>query len=191
MKNKDNNNFQLTMTEEEIFDTFHYNQQYLIDNQIPEDVLRWALQRANEYLVADDEIFVQYPDYPDYFCSNYGRCISLKAKGREPKFLQPLTLTDKYTGYTFCRPKDKQLSINMSRMVADVFCPNFYEGQARGTLQAHHIDHDRTNNSWKNIALLPEKLHQAVHRCDKKHGIPDEFQICVAPVAQEKEQEGR
>ena len=102
-----------------------------------------------------------------------------------------MTLTDKYTGYTFCRPKDKQLSINMSRMVADVFCPNFYEGQARGTLQAHHIDHDRTNNSWKNIALLPEKLHQAVHRCDKKHGIPDEFQICVAPVAQEKEQERR
>ena len=47
MKNKDNNNFQLTMTEEEIFDTFHYNQQYLIDNQIPEDVLRWALQRVS------------------------------------------------------------------------------------------------------------------------------------------------
>lgn len=127
--NNNNNNFQLTMSEEEIFDTFRYNQQYLIDNQIPEDVLRWALQRANEYLVADDEIFVQYPDYPEYFCSNYGRCISLKAKGREPKFLQPLTLTDKYTGYTFCRPEEKQLSITISRMVADIFCPNFLKGK--------------------------------------------------------------
>ena len=186
MKNNNNNNFQLTMTEEEILDTFRYNQQYLIDNQIPEDVLRWALQRANEYLVADDEIFVQYPDFSEYFCSNYGRCITVKAKGREPKFLQPLTLTDKYNGYTFCRPKDKQLSISMSRMVADVFSPNFYKGEKRGTLQGHHIDHDRTNNSWENIVLLPEKMHKEVHRYDKKHGIPDKFEICVAPQTEQE-----
>ena len=58
----------------------------------------------------------------------------------------------------------------------------------RDRLQGHHIDHDRTNNSWENIALLPEKLHQAVHRCDKKYGVPDKFEICVAP---QEEQERR
>lgn len=30
---------------------------------------------------------------------------------------------------------------------------------------AHHIDHDRTNNTWENITLLCKRCHQLEHDC--------------------------
>ena len=173
--------FMLTMDCNEIIKTFNYNVEYIIQNQIDEDVLRWALQRENQYLVEDDEIFVQYPDWEGYYCSNYGRLIS--TKGKEPKFIKQLPLTKVYKGYTLSDPNKEQLTLTTGRMVADIFCLNFYRDKERDFLDVHHIDHNPENNCWKNLALLPESLHTGtVHKCDKKYGVKDVFEICVSPT---------
>lgn len=171
-------NFTLTMTEDEIIDMFKYNVEYIIENQIPEDILRWVLQRQKKYL-KEDEIFVKYPDWEGYYGSNYGRLISTKEK--EPKLLKLLNLSEGYVGYTFSDPQKKKFPITANRMVADIFLPNFWKDWERDKLHAHHIDRNRKNNKWTNIVLEPVPLHRAMHRYEDKHGIMDEVVICVAP----------
>lgn len=174
--------FCITMKFEEIIKTFNYNVEYIIQNQIDEDVLRRALQRENQHLVEDDEIFVQYPDWEGYYCSNYGRLISLKRK--EVEFLKLVPMKNGYVGYTlYDAEKEKQkFPITANRMVADVFCPNFWKGVDRSLLHAHHQDRNKLNNKWTNIVLVPVVLHNGAMRIlENKYGITDDFEICVSP----------
>lgn len=179
MRKQDYYYFMLTMSDDEINATFNYNVEYIIQNQIDEDVLRWALQREGQYLLADDEIFVRYPGYNHYYGSNYGRVISIA--GKEPKFLKQ-SKHNRYDGYTFVEPDKPRLRILVGRMVADIFCPNFYREKGRKYVDVHHIDHDKTNNCWRNLVLLPDHLHDVVHRTDKKCGIMQPFVVCVSPL---------
>lgn len=175
-----NYNFNLTMDGYELDKIFNCNWEYIVENQVPEDVLRWALQRENEYLIADDEVFVQYPDYAGYYCSNYGRLISTKRK--EPAFVKQLQLTKKYKGYTLSAPEKETLTLTTGRMVADIFCLNFYRDKGRDFVDVHHIDHNPENNCWKNLVLLANPLHDVVHKLDKKDGVMDPFVVCVSPA---------
>ena len=176
-----NYNFNLTMTRDEISSTFSNNVEYIIEKQVPEDVLRWVLQRENRYL-ADDEIFVQYPDWKGYYISNYGNLIS--TKGKEPKFIKQLPFTKRYKGYVLYdpNPNKEPFPLTVGRMVAEVFCLNFFREKERDYLDVHHIDHDPENNCWKNLVLLPDPLHDEVHRMDKQHGIMQPFEVCVSPT---------
>lgn len=167
----------LTLSEQQIRETFNYNVEYIIEKQIPEEVLGWALQRENNYF-EEDEIFVEYPEYAGYYCSNYGRLIS--TKGKKPKFIKSILL-NRYYGYTLSKPNTKPLSITKGRMVADVFCPNPYKDKGRDYVDVHHIDHNKENNRWTNLVLIPNPLHDEVHRVDKKEGVKDSLEICIAP----------
>ena len=76
MQNETNYNHTMTMEPNEIIRTLNCNVEYAIAKQVPEDVLRRVLQREEQTLIAENEIFVQYPDWEGYYCSNYGRLIS-------------------------------------------------------------------------------------------------------------------
>lgn len=180
MQNETNYNHTMTMEPNEIIRTLNCNVEYAIAKQVPEDVLRRVLQREEQTLIAENEIFVQYPDWEGYYCSNYGRLIS--TKGKEPKFIKQLPLTKVYKGYTLSDPNKEPLTLTTGRMVADIFCLNFYRDKGRDFVDVHHIDHNPENNCWLNLALLPESLHTgAVHKCDKKYGVKDFLEICVSP----------
>lgn len=180
MKKENYYHFMLTMNCDEIIETFNCNVEYIIENQIDEDVLRWALQRENQYLVEDDEIFVQYPDWDGYYGSNYGRLISTKRK--EPAFIKPVML-GRYEGYTLYKPDAKPMSLSIGRMVADIFCLNFYRNKDRNYVAVHHLDHNKNNNRWTNLVLIPKVLHERViHPLEDKNGIMDPFTVYVSPA---------
>ena len=53
----------------------------------------------------------------------------------------------------------------------------------RSLLHAHHIDHNKLNNKWTNIVLVPVVLHNGAMRIlEYKYGITDDFEICVSPT---------
>ena len=120
------------------------------------------------------EIFVQYPGYPDYFGSNYGRVISLK--GGTPSLLTQTIDNKGYVVYTFTRPalrrygkkigESKPFPITGHRLVADLFLPNYWIEMDRDKLDTHHLDHNRRNNKWTNLILVPKKLHYRLNRLD-------------------------
>ena len=174
----------LTMTEKDVRKTFNYNEEYIIANQINEEVLGEVLQTTGQTLLENDEIFVMYPDYNRYYVSNYGRVISFCKK--QPEFLKQ-SKYNRYWGYIFYSTvengiKKPNRKVLVGRAVADVFCPNFYKDKERRYLAVHHIDHDKTNNKWTNLVLLPKSMHEkVVHPLEKKRGIMDPFEICVAP----------
>ena len=49
--------------------------------------------------------------------------------------------------------------LSVHRAVAEVFCPDFWKGKKNLNLQAHHIDGNHFNNDYRNLVLLPKKLH--------------------------------
>ena len=51
--------------------------------------------------------------------------------------------------------------------MAEVFCPNFWKGKKNLNLQAHHIDGNHFNNDYRNLILLPKKLHDELHKIKK------------------------
>lgn len=117
-----------------------------------------------------DEIFVQYPRWNDYYGSNYGRLLSLK--GEEIRICTPYptgakTEKGQYNSYKLCkvvRGNIKTLEITAHRLIADIFLPNFWKWMDRNQLQAHHLDHSRTNNQIDNLMLLPSNLHAYMNR---------------------------
>lgn len=179
MQNETNYNHTMTMEPNEIIRTLNCNVEYAIAKQVPEDVLRRVLQREEQTLIAENEIFVQYPDWEGYYCSNYGRLISTKRK--EPAFVKPLKLTKRYKGYTLSSPNKEPLTLTVGRMVADIFCYNPYRYKGRDYVDVHHIDHNTENNCWLNLVFLPDPLHDVVHRLDKRNGIMDPFAVYVSP----------
>lgn len=131
------------------------------------------LKEANIELLGLDEVFVQYPRWNDYYGSNYGRLISVK--NGKVELLKPVP-TDKeqdgYTGYKLAKVtngKQRTLPISCHRLVADIFLPNYWKDtiKDRNKLQAHHLDHSKNNNYYKNLILLPSRLHQVMNTVKK------------------------
>lgn len=120
-------------------------------------------------------MFVQYPSYPDYYGSNYGRALSLKSG--ELTLLNENIDSKGYVVYTFTKPalrrKGKKIgepitfTITGHRLVADLFLADYWKEMERGKLETHHLDHNRRNNKWTNLILVPGKLHFCLNRIDK------------------------
>lgn len=121
-------------------------------------------------LIAPDEIFLQVPDYRKYYGSSYGRL--LHEYKNYFKFVNP-TNKDGYLVYTLSqpartykgrkvlnkngKPKSKRTSITANRLVAMLFCENPYKNEYHYPIEyldAHHKDHNRQNNHFKNIMWL-------------------------------------
>lgn len=133
---------------------------------------RLSNKRAGIELLGSDEIFVQYPRWNDYYGSNYGRLISTKHGKVE---LLKLVVCggdglDLYTGYKLAKKtynEQRILTISSHRLVADIFLPNYWKNKDRNQLQAHHLDHSKNNNYYKNLILLPSELHNVMNRTKK------------------------
>lgn len=147
-----------------IIKEFRWNTEYIIAHALDEDIIK----RAGIKKLDESEIFVQHPKYKDYYCSQYGRIISIK--GDRVKLLganiggQP---DRQYLYYTFSM-HGYPTTIGAHRAVADIFCPNFWKsGRKKIKFEAHHIDGNRMNNNYHNIILLPLHLHTAIHKIKK------------------------
>ncbi len=140
------------------------NNTYVKNNTLPQE----RIEENHIELIADDEIFVAHPVWPDYYVSQHGRVISTKENKCR---LLAMTLGgapgSQYIYYKFCTPSSKPVTISAQRAVADVFLPNFWQDRNVNRLQAHHMDRDKLNNSLKNIMLLPTYLHVVMNRVQK------------------------
>lgn len=151
---------------ENIYNVDYINKHKLSDRKIKE---------AGIELLGYDEVFVQYPRWNDYYGSNYGRLISIKygkIELRQPYPCSEDNGTDQYLGYKLTKVtngKQRQMSISCHRLVADIFLPNFWKDtiKDRNKLQSHHLDHSKSNNYYKNLILLPSKLHQVMNTVKK------------------------
>ena len=144
-------------------DKIHWNIEWIISNKLDENLL----EKANIQKVRNDEIFVEHPEYPEYFVSQYGRIVSLK-RGKVT-LIKRNVVGPKENQYLGCTLSENgiKISITVHRAVADVFCPNFWKSQKKLNLQAHHIDADHFNNDYRNLVLLPQKLHKELHKIKK------------------------
>ena len=125
------------------------------------------IRKSGIELLGSDEIFVQYPKWNDYYISSYGRVISTKYNKIE--LLKPYQIKQGYLFYKLVKVthgKQRSLCMPAQRLVADVFLPNFWKDQIqdRKKLQAHHMDKNKKNNYYKNIALLPIDYHHTMER---------------------------
>lgn len=144
-------------------DKIHWNIEWIISNKLDENLL----EKANIQKVRNDEIFVEHPEYPDYYVSQYGRIVSLK-RGKVT-LIKRNVVGPKENQYLGCTLSENgiKISITVHRAVADVFCPNLWKSQKKLNLQAHHIDGDHFNNDYRNLILLPRKLHEELHKIKK------------------------
>lgn len=140
---------------------FNYNVEYIYKNQLDSDDIT-----ANDIELITDEVFVKHPEWNDYYGSQYGRAISVK--NNKFRLLELVPGGGGYYYYKFCElPTIDKTSISAQRMVADIFCPNFWQDKNKNQLQAHHLDHNITNNYFKNICLLPSNLHTVMNKSKK------------------------
>jgi len=147
---------------------FDFNVDYIRKHRLS----KAKLKRAGIKLIASDEIFVQYPRWTTYYGSNYGRMVSLKYGKVKLLKASPCGAEgeERYTGYMMCKVvRGEQITrtITCHRLVADIFLPNYWKHLRRNQLSAHHLDHSRDNNHWKNIILLPIKYHNLMARVKK------------------------
>lgn len=124
------------------------------------------LEDAGIELIAPDEIFVKYPRWKKYYASNYGRLISLQDGVR---LLNPNQLNrnggDSYVNYKLSKNHGKStMTISAHRLVADTFLQNYWKDKSRNQLQAHHLDHSKSNNYYRNLMLLPTNLHYLMNK---------------------------
>lgn len=151
---------------------FTWNYEYIIQNQLADEVL----ESAEIEKLEPSEIFVEHPQAQGYYVSQFGRVVSLKRK--KAVLLGAFIGGQSDRQYLYYGFSDRDTkTIGMHRAVADVFCPNFWKGADR--LEAHHIDGNKLNNHYRNLILLPPILHAAIHKIKKivllKDGVMTEY----------------
>lgn len=160
-----------TMTN--LLDKFKWNKEYILSHKLDEEVVQEAINNKLEdeglnIELEADEVFIEHPRYKGYYVSQYGRVISLKCL--KPKLLSANlggAGTRQYYYYGLMRPdKSKPDTKSGNRLVADVFCPNFWMDKSY-KFDAHHINKIKTDNTWTNLVLIPVPLHKALDRIKK------------------------
>jgi hypothetical protein len=104
----------------------------------------------------NEKQFSQHPVYTDYYATTDGEILSFK-KNYQPKFV----IQCKHgRGYTQFRPS---MHGKVSQYLTHRFVYECFYGMIDDdTLQVHHIDHDKTNNSLDNLELVTDeenKMH--------------------------------
>lgn len=140
---------------------FVWNYNYIATHKLSDEIL----ENAGIEKINPEEIFVRHPVYWSYFVSQFGRVISMK-RGKVALLKARISGQPdrQYLYYGFYRGGENH-TIGMHRAVADVFCPNFWDKSVR--LEAHHIDGNKLNNDYRNLILLPTRLHAAIHTIKK------------------------
>lgn len=105
-------------------------------------------------LLGRDEKFVSIVGFPDYWISNYGRAISHKRN--KCNLLRPQLNGSGYLQYSLCRAKIVE-QIAAHRLVAEAFCKGF-DPDFRN--EAHHRNHVKTDNYYKNLMWV-NKIHHS------------------------------
>lgn len=151
---------------------FTWNYEYIIQNQLSDEVL----ESAEIEKLEPTEIFVEHPQAQGYYVSQFGRVVSLKRK--KAVLLGAFIGGQSDRQYLYYGFSDRDTkTIGMHRAVADVFCPNFWKKAER--LEAHHLDGNKLNNYYRNLILLPPILHAAIHKIKKivllKDGVMTEY----------------
>lgn len=133
---------------------------------------RKKLKDNNIELIAKDEEFRSVKGWNTYYISNYGRLVHSTKKGY--RIVNPSIAKGGYLSYTLSRPartykgkklrdehgdiKKRRSNVTANRLVAmmfvsyDVYTERYdYDSSY---LDAHHKDHNRKNNYYKNIMWL-------------------------------------
>ena len=55
----------------------------------------------------------------------------------------------------------------VARALSDTFLPNYWKEAERNELAAHHLNHIRWDNNWRNLILVPGDLHHWLNRIFK------------------------
>lgn len=140
-----------------IEDNFDWNIDYILNNRLSIQKIR-----KSGIQLYTDEFFVKFPNWRNYYISQYGRLIS--CKNNKLKLLKHNNSgTNKdYLNYKLSdQSNNRERTITENRAVAEVFCPNFWGINKK--LEAHHIDGNRSKNFYRNIILLPTDLHHKLH----------------------------
>lgn len=95
-------------------------------------------------MVNSDEVFLEINNYPNYLISNKGNVYSKHTK----KNLVPKTST----GY--CRVELRNDEGNKTFLIHKLVASHFIGVPSDPSLQVHHIDGDRKNNSVDNLAYV-------------------------------------
>ena len=109
-----------------------------------------------------------------YFGSNYGRLI--RKDGERLTLLSESKDPNGYITYKMTKGRRRwkgqltgeirKMPISGHRLVGDLFFPNYWSDMGRGQLQVHHLDHDKGNNCWRNLVLVPTGLHHWLNRIE-------------------------
>lgn len=154
---------------------FKWNREYILQNRLNDEILERDGIKRNR-----GEVFIEIPQHKDYYISQYGRAISLK--GEVAKLLKPNVIGEEnqYHTYTLCNSSCVS-TVTAQQAVAMVFCPNFWKKDRtkprsmdrkkrfnwKRKLEVHHIDGNGFNNHYKNLVMLPRKLHVILHSIKK------------------------
>jgi len=106
--------------------------------------------------MTQEKQFSQHPTHTSYYATTEGEVISFK--GKTPKFMIQCNHGRGYTQFIVCNGTGKVKSYLTHRFVYECF----YGLIDDDTLQVHHIDHDKLNNSLSNLALVTDwenKMH--------------------------------
>lgn len=143
-------------------ENFTWNYERIIQYKLSDE----TLEEAGIEKLEPSEIFVEHPEHGGYYVSQFGRVVSLKRKKTVLLGAFIGGQSDRqYLYYGFIDKDGLKKTISANRAVADVFCPDFWKSKDR--LEAHHIDGNKLNNYYKNLILLPTKLHAALHKIKK------------------------
>lgn len=109
----------------------HWNIEWIIAHKLDENLL----EKSDIPKLHNDEIFVEHPEYPEYFVSQYGRIVSLK--WGKVTLIKRNVVGPKENQYLGCTLSENgiKISITVHRAVADVFCPNFWKRKKKLLLQ--------------------------------------------------------
>lgn len=141
-------------------------------------------------LIAEDEIFVEHQNYERYYVSQYGRVISMKNKKlRLLKHTQQGKRQNPYPAISFSRNGWRK-GYNVGRVVADIYCPNFWSRFKKSSwvadltdLEVHHCDKDPYNSNYLNLILLPSYLHHIAHTIESYALLEGkELYECINPL---------
>ena len=114
-------------------------------------------------LVDSSECFVEHPELPDYYISNYGRLWSAKSR----KLLRPQQIgTYQREGqmrpaYKLPDEKKRYRNYRICKLVSDIFCENKYDDTVK--VVVHHKDGNPQNDVASNLQVIPRGQHDLIH----------------------------